>query len=126
VIEMQLWTNRSGFRRLWKALRSECARNRPDDAFVHAALVCSVIREVVLRCRHRHEPVLVVVSCHADCTAVMLRDPADREVDLDRRRARVLDQDALSWSTMSGPEGRTLMIDVERFSRRREQSASAG
>lgn len=75
----------------------------------HIQLVLMTLRELV---DDRAQLQVVAVSAHHDATVIMIRDPNDTVRGLDERRSRIVAAAACRWSTMSGPNGRTISMEV--------------
>ncbi len=106
------------------AIRRECERSGAAPA--HAAEILLVILGLVddgepnpgsrWFAAGRRSGVFVVVTVQSDATMLMVRDARHDCGDLGDRRQRVLEAHTSGWSTMTGPDGRTIWAEIPRVS----------
>jgi hypothetical protein len=109
VLELRSRANR--LPSLQRAVYAECRRVHGDVDY--ATLVSEVAATLAGAGSGKH-PIFVVVICAGNSTLLMVRDPHDRNVDLDERRREVLEAHAIRWSTMRTGDERTITLEIAR------------
>jgi hypothetical protein len=97
---------------LHSALRGECEKADVDGETV--ARVASVLEELSLSDSRERSRLHLSAAVFRDGIVVVLRDTADRAEHLDERRQSILQEHALTWSTVGGADGRTLCFEIPR------------
>lgn len=125
MLELRLTADSKRIASMRDLVRRECDRSKAGAD--HAADVALVIEQLVdvegepvgrrgFRTRRRGD-VFVVVTVQSDETMLMLRDTREEHGGLGERRQRLLEQHTSSWSTIVGPDGRTVWAEVPRAPR---------
>jgi hypothetical protein len=125
MLELRLTPDAKRISSMRELVLRECDRSKAGAE--HAAEVALVIEQLVdageeqpgrrgLRARRRGD-VFVVVTVQSDETMLMVRDTRDERGGLGERRQRLLEEHTSSWSTMVGPDGRTVWAEVPRAPR---------
>jgi len=115
MLEMHSSPARVRLMHMQRAVFAECRRVHGDLA--HATLVRDVVAKLVESCPGKQKrSILVVVHCVGTSTLVMVRDPQDRDVDIDAVRRTLLEAHAIRWSTMRNGAERTIIFDIDRTS----------
>jgi hypothetical protein len=120
MLELRLTADEKKIAAMHLAIERECERSKvgPD----HAARVALVVAQLVgapeprSRGRRLRTPgdVFVIVTVQSDATMVIVRDTRPEHGGLGAPRQGVLEEHASSWSTMSGPDGRTIWAEISR------------
>jgi hypothetical protein len=125
MLELRLTADPKRIASMRELVRRECDRSKAGAD--HADDVALVIEQLVdadeaqsgrrgFRARRRGD-VFVVVTVQSDETWLMLRDTREEHGGLGERRRLVLEGHTSSWSTIVGPDGRTVWAEVPRAPR---------
>jgi hypothetical protein len=134
MLELRLTADPKRIASMRDLVRRECDRSKAGAD--HAAEVALLIEQLVdveeeaagrrgFRIRRRGD-VFVVVTVQSDETMLMLRDTREEQGGLGDRRQRLLEQHTSSWSTIMGPDGRTVWAEVPRALRPEPEPAPDG
>lgn len=122
MLELRLTADPKRIASMRDLVRRECDRSKAGAD--HADEVALVVEQLVdaaeepvgrrgFRVRRRGD-VFVVVTVQSDETMLMLRDTREEHGGLGERRQRLLQEHTSSWSTIVGPDGRTVWAEVPR------------
>ncbi len=121
MLELRLTADEKKIAAMHLAIERECERSKTGRD--HAGRVALVVEQLVgapeprggrgRRLRNRGD-VFVIVTVQSDATMVILRDTRPEHGGLGVRRQQVLEEHTSSWSTVSGPDGRTVWVEVAR------------
>jgi hypothetical protein len=135
MLELRLTADEKKIAAMHLAVERECERSKtgPD----HVARVALIVEQLVGvpeprgrgrgRSRRARTPgdVFVIVTVQSDATMLIVRDTRPEHGGLGERRQQVLEDHTSSWSTMSGPDGRTVWAEIPRTVAVPESSAFA-
>jgi hypothetical protein len=121
MLELRLTADEKKIAAMHLAIERECERSKtgPD----HVARVTLIVEQLVGppaprgRGRRVRTPgdVFVIVTVQSDATMLIVRDTRpEHGGGLGERRQQVLEEHTASWSTMSGPDGRTVWAEIAR------------
>ncbi|MEA2147066.1 MAG: hypothetical protein QOG59_2653, partial [Solirubrobacteraceae bacterium] len=122
MLELRLTADEKKIAAMHLAIERECERSKtgPD----HVARVALIVEQLVGvpeprgrgRSRRARTPgdVFVIVTVQSDATMLIVRDTRPEHGGLGQRRQQVLEDHTSSWSTMSGPDGRTVWAEIAR------------
>jgi hypothetical protein len=124
MLELRLTADEKKIAAMHLAVERECERSKtgPD----HVARVALIVEQLVGvpeprgrgrgRSRRARTPgdVFVIVTVQSDATMLIVRDTRPEHGGLGERRQQVLEDHTSSWSTMSGPDGRTVWAEIAR------------
>ncbi len=122
MLELRLNGDAKRMAAMRAAIRRECDRSSAGSG--HAEQIAVVIEGLVQNDAPRSAPhrlgagrrpgVFVVVTVQSDATMLMLRDTRRDGRELGYRRQHMLETHTSGWSTMVGPDGRTIWAEIAR------------
>jgi len=121
MLELRLVADAKRMAAMRDAIGRECERTKAGTD--HAAEIALVIEQLVdaddplpgrRALRSRRAEVFVIVTVQSDATMLMVRDTRREHNGLGDRRQRVLQEHTTGWSTMAGPDGRTVWAEIAR------------
>jgi hypothetical protein len=120
MLELRLTADEKKIAAMHLAIERECERSKtgPDHAARVALLVAQLVGAPEPRGRGRRVrtpgDVFVIVTVQSDATMLIVRDTRPEHGGLGASRQGVLQEHTSSWSTMSGPDGRTIWAEISR------------
>jgi hypothetical protein len=121
MLELRLVADPKRMAAMRDVIGRECERTKAGTD--HAAEIALVIEQLVdaddplpgrRALRSRGAEVFVIVTVQSDATMLMVRDTRRERNGLGDRRQRVLREHTTGWSTMAGPDGRTVWAEIAR------------